>query len=253
MWHVGSNTKISDKAKIVGIDGISMPKRFVIGDNSYIGDDVQIICDDVEIGDYCKIHHHSNIHGYLPFKLGHNAWIGQYTILDSIGGLKIGNNFCLSSQSQLWTHFKFGDCLEGCRFNSSKEMIIGDDVWIGVQCIVTPITIENKSMLLGGSIATKDMKYNCVYAGSPAIDISNKLGNQFKEVSIEDKIKKMNSYLKEFGKTSKIIIVSDISEIKEDDNVYFSVKTRQYTKKLYEEEVSFMKFLLPTRAKFTPL
>jgi acetyltransferase-like isoleucine patch superfamily enzyme len=253
MWRVGFNSKISDKAKIVGIDGISMPKRFVIGDNSYIGDDVQIICDDIEIGDYCKIHHHSNIHGYLPFKLGHNAWIGQYTILDSIGGLSIGNNFCLSAQSQLWTHFKYGDMLEGCRFNSRKELVIGDDVWIGVQCIVTPIIIESRSMLLGGSIATKDMRYNCVYAGSPAIDISSKIGNQFEDVSIEDKMKKMNSYLKEFGKKSKIIIVPDISEIKEDDNVYFAVKTRQYTKKLNEEEVSFMKFLLPTRAKFTPL
>lgn len=252
MFKVGSNTYISSKAKIVSLDGKSPPKNFFIGDNSYIGDDVQIICDDVVIGDYCKIHHHTNIHGYLPFRLGHNAWIGQYTIMDSIGGLTIGNNFCLSAQSQLWTHFKFGDCLEGCRFNSFKEMNIGNDVWIGVQCIVAPITAQDKSLLMGGSLMTKDMEFNRVYAGSPAIDITDKIGPQFSTVSVSDKMDIMNKYYKDFGSPSNIHIVETVDSFKEDEISYFAVETRQYTKHLYDSEIAFMKYLLPTKAKFIP-
>lgn len=253
IFEVGEGTYISPKAKIVALDGISKPKRFIIGDMSYIGDDVQILCDDVVIGDYCKIHHHSNIHGYLPFSLGHNAWIGQYTIMDCIGGIAIGNNFCLSAQSQLWTHFKFGDCLEGCRFNLSKSMSIGNDVWIGVQSIVTPINAEDKSLLMGGSLMTKNMQHNRVYAGSPAIDITEKIGPQFSNVSISDKMDTMNRLHMEFGSPKDIRIIETIEQIGNENISYFAVDTRQYKKTLSSNEVAFMKYLLPTKAKFTPI
>jgi carbonic anhydrase/acetyltransferase-like protein (isoleucine patch superfamily) len=72
---IGKNVYISPKAIIRGLDGNA--KTIKIGDNTYIGDDVQIIIDDLEIGDYSKIHHHTNIHGYKPLKIGHNAGIGQ--------------------------------------------------------------------------------------------------------------------------------------------------------------------------------
>jgi UDP-3-O-[3-hydroxymyristoyl] glucosamine N-acyltransferase len=42
---IGKNTFISPKAKIVGLDGKA--KKVVIGDNTYIGDDVQIMVDEI--------------------------------------------------------------------------------------------------------------------------------------------------------------------------------------------------------------
>jgi len=247
---VGKNTFIDPSAVIRGINGNA--KKIVIGDNCYIGKDVQIIIDDLTIGDYSKIHHHTNIHGYKPCKIGHNAWIGQYSIIDSIGGTTIGDNCGIGSHSQLWSHIKYGDTLEGNRFLSDSPLIIGKDVWFVGHCIISPIVAEDKSMALAGSVVTKNMKENHIYAGSPAKDITDKVGCQFNPTSIEEKYKKMISYLKETN-LKNIKIVTNTSDFVFDNEIsYFDVDTRTYTKKRTGDEFNFMSFLLPDKAKFTP-
>jgi acetyltransferase-like isoleucine patch superfamily enzyme len=247
---IGKNTFIEPSAVIRGINGNA--KKIIIGDNCYIGKDVQIIIDELEIGDYCKIHHHTNIHGYKPCKIGNNAWIGQYTIIDSIGGTTIGDNCGIGAHSQLWSHIKYGDTLEGCNFLSENSLIIGKDVWFVGHCIVSPIFAADKSMALVGSVITKDMEYNHIYAGSPAKDITEKVGNQFNEVSVDIKFHKMKEYLNECS-LSDIKIVKSINDFNLNDEVtYFDVDTRTYTKKLTDNEIKFMNYLLPDKAKFTP-
>jgi len=251
--YIGRNTIIAPTAIIRGINGKA--KKIVIGDNCYIGENVQIICDDFSLGDYCKIQHNTNVHGYLPCHIGHNAWIGQYSIIDSIGGTTIGNNCGIGAHSQIWSHIKFGDTLEGCRFLTEKPMQIGNDVWFVGHCIVSPIVAQDKSMAMVGSVVTKDMNYNEIYAGSPAKSISDKIGVQFNEVTIQEKLIKMNSYINEWNpKVNNIKIISDFSEINSDsDSIsYFNVSDRTYTKTGSDEEISFMKFLLPARGKFIP-
>lgn len=252
--YIGKNTIIESSAKIRGINGKS--KKIIIGDNCYIGENVQIICDDFSIGDYSKIQHDTNIHGYLPCHIGHNAWIGQFSIIDSIGGTTIGNNCGVGAHSQLWSHIKYGDTLEGCRFLTEKPLFVGNDVWFVGHCIVSPIIAADKSMAMVGSVVTKDMKFNEIYAGSPAKSLSDKIGFQFNEVSIQDKLIKMNLYLKEWDGNSKSIrIVTDNSEIDFNDKKvsFFNVSNRTYSKRGSLDEISFMKFLLPARGKFTPI
>jgi acetyltransferase-like isoleucine patch superfamily enzyme len=249
---LGKNVYISPKAKIRGINGEA--DTIEIGDHTFIGDDVQIICDNFSIGDYSKIHHHTNIHGYKACKIGHNAWIGQYSIIDSIGGVTIGNNCCIGANTHLWSHMKFGDTLEGCRFSHDRPLQIGNDVWFGGHCSVTPIIAEDKSMLLANSVITINMIGNHVYAGAPAIDISGKIGFQFKPITLQDKIEKMKKYLADLGGSVKNIkIVGSTKDIADDMNTYFCVEDRTYTKKSTPEEIAFMKFLLPEKGKFTPL
>lgn len=249
---VGVNTVIEPNAKIRGLNGKA--KRIVIGDNCYIGEHVQIICDDFSLGDYSKIQHHTNVHGYLPCSIGHNAWIGQYTIIDSIGGTTIGHNCGIGAHSQLWSHIKYGDTLEGCRFLSEKPLQVGHDVWFVGHCIVSPIVAHDKSMAMVGSVVTKDMNYNEVYAGSPAKSISDKVGFQFNTVSVEDKYQTMLAYLKEAGLSdASIRIVMHDDDMKQDEHLtYFNVASRTYTKRGSDAEIAFMKFLLPARAKFVP-
>ena len=129
---IGKGTIIEPTVVIRGINGNA--KRIVIGENCYIGQNVQIICDDFELGDYSKIQHDCNIHGYKPCKIGHNLWMGQFTIVDSIGGCTIGNNCGIGAHSQLWSHIKYGDTLEGCRFLTEKPLIVGNDVWFVGHC-----------------------------------------------------------------------------------------------------------------------
>jgi acetyltransferase-like isoleucine patch superfamily enzyme len=243
---IGKNVYISPKAIIRGLDGNA--KTIKIGDNTYIGDDVQIIIDDLEIGDYSKIHHHTNIHGYKPLKIGHNAWIGQGCILDSIGGMVIGNNCGIGAYSQLWTHIRYGDPLEGCNYESSSEMTIGDDVWFVGHCIVSPIIAKNKSMALAGSLITKDMEENHIYGGSPAKDLTGKIPPQFSDITMEKRWEIVN----QFENTKYIMFIEDDSEINDEKITYFNIKNRTYTKRGTDIEIDFMKKLQSKLIKFIP-
>jgi acetyltransferase-like isoleucine patch superfamily enzyme len=245
-FRVGKNTFISPKATIKGINGNA--KKITIGDNTYIGDNVQIIIDELEIGDYCKIHHHTNIHGYLPMKIGHNAWIGQGCIIDSIGGVTIGNNCGIGAYSQLWSHIKYGDPLIGCNYNDNKPLTIGNDVWFVGHCIVSPIHAKDRSMALVGSVITKDMETDQVYAGSPAKNITSKVKPQFTDITLQEKW----DLIKKIPKTDDIEIVESNSEIICNKKSYFNINERTYTKKNTDTEIAFMKKLQSQLIKFVP-
>ena len=249
---IGKGAFISPQASIRGLSGKA--KKIHIGDHVYIGPDVQIICDDFSIGDYSKLQHHVNVHGYKPCSIGHNAWVGQYTIIDSIGGTSIGNNFGIGAHSQLWSHIKYGDTLEGCRFLSEKPLEIGSDVWFVGHCIVSPIQASDKSMALAGSVVTNDMAFNTIYAGEPAKAISEKVGPQFIEKTIDEKHRLLNEMLTKFNPVSASIrVVKQREETDDNKNItWFVVADRKYTKRQSEEEIAFMKYLLPDKAKFTP-
>jgi acetyltransferase-like isoleucine patch superfamily enzyme len=243
---VGKNSFISPSAKIRGLNGKA--KRISIGDNTYIGDDVQIIIDNLEIGDYCKIHHHTNIHGYKPLEIGHNAWIGQGTIIDTIGGVSIGNNCGIGAYSQLWSHIRYGDPLEGCNYESENSLTIGNDVWFVGHCIVSPIIAEDKSMALVGSVITKNMEKNNIYGGSPATNLTNKIKPQFTPISIDKK----REIISKFDIPKTIKIIENDSDIIDENISYFNIVNRKYTKKNTDEEIYFMKELQNKLIKFIP-
>lgn len=250
---IGKGTFIDPSAVICGPDG-GPADVVTIGDNCYIGERVQIRCPEFSLGDYGKIHHDTNAHGYSPCLIGHNAWIGQFTIIDSIGGVTIGDNCGIGAHSQLWSHIKYGDTLEGCRFLSEKPLHIGKDVWFVGHCIVSPITAEDRSVAMVGSVVTRDMKENRVYAGTPAADITDKTGPAFSPTSIEEKFLKMEEYLAAYdGDCSDLRIARTINDITDDNSTWFIVESRTYTKRGTDSEVEFMKFLLPERGKFTPI
>lgn len=249
--HIGRNVVIHPSAMICGPDG-GNASNVSIGDNCYLGERVVIRCADFSIGDYSKIHHDSNIHGYLPCHIGHNAWIGQFSIIDSIGGTQIGNNCGIGAHSQLWSHIKYGDTLEGCRFLAEKPLLVGQDVWFVGHCIVSPITAADRSMAMVGSVVTKDMAENTIYAGSPALEISSKIGPQFSPVSLDEKMLKMRAYLLAHGGGDSLRIVETVEDFRDDGRSYFAVATRHYRKTGSAAEVSFMNFLLPDKAKFVP-
>lgn len=246
---IGFNSYISPTAKIVSYS-LKNP-NIEIGDNCYIGDNVQIICDDFRLGDYSKIHHGTNIHG-ISVSIGHNAWIGQYTIIDGLGKTLIGDNCGVGAHSQLWSHIKYGDTFIGCQYESYNSLIVENDVWFVGHCIVSPVLAKAFSMALVGSVITKNMESNHIYGGSPAKDLTDKIGCPFQFPSVKEKEDKFLLLLKEFGATNNIVMIHSLEEIKNDDKIYFNIIDRKYTKKLLPEEIAFMKFLLPAKAKFTP-
>jgi len=232
-------------------------KSVSIGHGVILHRDIYIDVENLVIGDYSTIHHGTVIHGQ-KVSIGHNCWIGHYCILDGLGGeLMIGNNVGVGAQSQLWSHMKFGDTLAGCRWKSENRLIIGDDVWLVGHCIVSPIEIKPRAMLLVGGVATKDMDENRIYAGAPAKDIADVLGEQFTpvtEVAIDIAWeKRLVSYAKLGNDLSFIKTVKSVKDVQK-STVFttFSPIERRYVPNYSEVETNFIRFLLYDKAKFLP-
>jgi acetyltransferase-like isoleucine patch superfamily enzyme len=234
-------------------------KRLVLGDFCYIGNDVKILCPEFSLGDYSKLNAYSFAHGTEPMHIGRNCWIGGNVVLDSIGGLDIDDNVGIGAQSQIWTHIQFGDIVEGSRFYSREYMHIGKDAWFVGSCLVSPVKIAPKSMALLGSVITHDMEENRIYGGTPAKDVTDKMGGgQFREHSLEDKMgilcRLIDNFYREHPQYRGMLrVVTRKEEIPWQplECTVFNVANRTYTQTYSEAEVKFLKEHTPL-IKFTP-
>lgn len=232
-------------------------KRLLLGDGVVIKSGTRIEMTDLVIGDYTIINNHCFLTGTDWCRIGYNCWIGHYSIIDSIGTTRIRNGVGIGAHSQLWTHIYFGDILNGCRFSSKKPLVIEDDVWFVGHCIVSPIQAKKRSMAMVGSVITKDMQENHVYAGLPAKDITDKIGPQYEAVDLNTKRQSLEKHLCDFFKRVKPsknrIKIVDNLDPRVHGYTQFSVSEGFYTKNLFEEEVQFIRYLHPDKARFLPL
>lgn len=235
--------------------------RVRIGDGTVIGDNVTISSDVFEIGDYGTIYRDCQFLGPPgEIRIGHNVWIGQGAIIDGHGGTTIGNNVCIGVRSQLWAHMIFGDVMYGCRFHSAKPLLIEDDVWFASQCLVSPIRAGARSLAMLGSVVTRDMEADRVYAGVPATDLTEKFGPQFEPTTLDQRRAYLAKRLADFAKRhgvddieGRVLIVSSGEDLKHvaPTITAFNVADRTYTKRGSELEARLIRFLLPD-AKFVP-
>lgn len=252
MSHIFDDKKAVRIGQNVRID----VDKLTIGDGVKICDNVSIEGPEVHIGDYTLVRENTQLGGNSPLSIGMNCWIGQGVIIDSTERATIGNGVGIGAHSQLWTHMRFGDTLQGCNWDSQSELRLDDDVWLVGHCLVSPIHAGEKSMAMLGSVVTRDMKPNHIYAGVPAADMTERLGTQYREVSVDDKQRALENELEVFAArghdTSRIRVVKSWPDAMDDQTTYFNVATREYTKRLSDSEVAFMLHLL-VRVKFYPV
>lgn len=251
---LGKGVVVEEGVLITGKRGRA--KKVRLGDFSYIGRGAVILTPEFEIGDYSKLHAGAFVHGEKPTRIGRNCWFGGGVTLDSMGGLDIDDNVGIGAQSQLWTHIQFGDIVEGSRFFSKKYMYIGKDAWFVGHCIVSPVRVGEKSMAMVGSVITKDMEPNHIYAGVPAKDVSDKLGFQFESRTHAEKMLKLNELISDFvskqpGFRGSLEACIDYPNVLKPGVTYFSVKDRTYTQNYFESEIEFLKTYVPL-IKFVP-
>lgn len=112
-----------------------------------------------------------------PFRCdyGKNIEVGEnfysnynLTILD-VAKVRIGKNVMFAPNVSLYTA---GHPLHPDSRNSGYEygigITIGDNVWIGGNCVVNPgVTIGDNAVIGSGSVVTKDIPANAVAAGNP--------------------------------------------------------------------------------------
>lgn len=244
--HIGHGAVVEAGARIEA-------DRVHLGNFCYIGHDVRIIAPEFRLGDYSKLHAGTFGHGDQPLRIGRNCWIGGSCVLDSLGGLDIDDNVGIGAHSQIWTHIQFGDIVEGCRFHSRKYMHIGKDAWFVGHCIVSPVQVEPRSMALAGSVITKDMAANHIYAGVPAADMTDRMGTQFVERTPEEKAAHLRQIIEDFDPDAPLClqVVTSYPLLSKPGVTYFNVTDRTYTRTLSPIEVAFLKKHTPL-VKFTP-
>ena len=243
--EIGKNVVFGKNIKIYA-------KNVKIGAGCVIGDNVIIHGESFVLGDYGKIYHNCFFPGG-SVAIGHNFWLGADSIIDGRAGTIIGNNVGIGAQSQLWTHMVFGDMMQGCRFHSESALTIGNDVWLAGHNLVSPVTIGDRSLAMLGSLITRDMKQDRTYAGSPAKDLTDKLGPQFEEPTLEVKesiIKdKLAQFTKRYGLDNyeKYILLykSSEEEFIDSDLIQINIQKRTYKKTGSILEYYLLNFLLP--------
>jgi acetyltransferase-like isoleucine patch superfamily enzyme len=235
-------------------------QRVRIGDGTIFQDDIVINADVFEVGDYATFYSHCFVPGPGELRIGHNFWLGTNSIIDSMGGTFIGNNVCVAAHSQLWTHMKYGDVMYGCRFHSKAPLRIGNDVWLGAHSLVGPITIGDRSLVLFGSVVTKDVAADRSYAGVPAQDITDKVGAQFGITTLSQRRDYLRQKLAQYDQAhpddrilQRVTISTEpLATDATSGGIVFNVADRTYTKRRTQLEYRLMRFLLPD-AKFLPI
>jgi acetyltransferase-like isoleucine patch superfamily enzyme len=77
-------------------------------------------------------------------------------------GIHIGKSTYITSGTRVLAH-------DYCRGMYNVDTYIGDNCYIGVNCIILPgIKIGNHVVIGSGAVVTKDIPSNCIVAGNPA-------------------------------------------------------------------------------------
>ncbi|MBW3244186.1 hypothetical protein KUV57_16080 [Epibacterium sp. DP7N7-1] len=246
--HIGQGVIMEEGALITGKTGRC--KRVHIGDFCYIGKNTKVMAPEFVIGDYSKLHENAFCHGVEPLRIGRNCWFGGGVILDCMGGLDIHDNVGVGAGSQLWTHAQFGDIVEGSRFHSHKKMTVGKDAWFVGHCLVSPVVVGPRSMAMLGSVVTSDMQENHIYGGSPAKNLTDKIGSQFVDRTVDEKIAAAMQMVAEFEDTfpehrGRLMPVETVPSTADKSITYLELSTRSYTRRQSSAEVAFFQAYVP--------
>jgi acetyltransferase-like isoleucine patch superfamily enzyme len=139
------------------------------------------ILDDVVFGENVKVVQPVNLYGCT---IGNNCFIGPFTEIQK--NVTIGNSTKVQSHSFVCEYVTIGDnCFIGhgvmfindpflsggpARGDKTKwrSTTIGNNVSIGSNATIMPVTICDKAVIGAGSVVTKDITEAGIYAGNPA-------------------------------------------------------------------------------------
>jgi len=117
---------------------------------------------------------------YNPFawiagnpEIGEGTWIGAFTLIDGLGGLKIGKGCNISSGAQIISHSTARRCVTERRFPDIdyQRTEVGDFVFVGANAVILMGTkIGDHSIVAAGAVVRENTvvpPYSLV-AGVPA-------------------------------------------------------------------------------------
>ncbi len=127
----------------------------------------------IEVGKGTVIKNYARIcprSGYI--EIGEGCSINPFCVLLGYGGITIGNNVRIASNTTLtaFNHiFKNLEMKIKHQGNKCQGIIVEDDVWIGAGVrVLDGVTIGKGSVVGAGSVVTRDIPPYSVFAGVPA-------------------------------------------------------------------------------------
>jgi acetyltransferase-like isoleucine patch superfamily enzyme len=90
---------------------------------------------------------------------GGGAWIGAFTLIDGLGGLKIGRGCNISSGAQILSHSTVRRCLSERRHPDvdRKPTELGDFVFVGANAVVQMgAKVGSHSVIGAGAVVLED-------------------------------------------------------------------------------------------------
>ncbi len=166
----GTQFRYFGKACTLEING-----QVKIGKNVYIGDHVSLI---VEQGAILEIADNSFIGESCYIKcfggkveIGQNVSINSKSFLNGCGGLSIGDNTRIGTQSiMIASNHKFDDPEVLVKDQITKQGIqIGENIWFGARVTVLDgVNIANNVVVGACSLVSKSLPEAGVYVGTPA-------------------------------------------------------------------------------------
>jgi acetyltransferase-like isoleucine patch superfamily enzyme len=92
-------------------------------------------------------------------------------VISGNGKVIIGDNFHSGAKCRIITSFHNyeGEALPYDRVNIDKDVVIGDNVWLGYGVLILGgVTIEDGAIIQAGSVVVSDIPKNGISGGSPA-------------------------------------------------------------------------------------
>jgi acetyltransferase-like isoleucine patch superfamily enzyme len=106
------------------------------------------------------------LHRKRGVQIGKNVWISQLVYIDEVHpeNVVIKDNVTIGLRCTIFSHFYLGDhCPDG-----TGHVVIEKDAFIGPNCtILNDVTIGEKSVVVAGSVVTKNVPPNVLF-GPPA-------------------------------------------------------------------------------------
>ena len=133
------------------------------------------------IGDDCVVNKTSIIldNEGAEIRIGNQTSIAKAQIVSlEPYKIEIGDDCMLSYDIEIRNtdSHKIYDKNTNQRINEGNSVNIGNHVWLGMRVIILKgVTIEDNSIVAGGSIVTKDVKSNTIVSGSPAKQIKENI------------------------------------------------------------------------------
>lgn len=148
--YFDKNITIDDDVKIIVEKGACL----VIGENTFIGENVYIKC------------YGGNI------KIGNNVSINSKSFLNGAGDLYIGNNTRIGTQSIMISsnhNFKNPNILMREQGTTRKGIYVGENIWFGARVTVLDnVNIIDDTVIGAGTVVSKSITEKGVYIGVPA-------------------------------------------------------------------------------------